>query len=162
MRGHSGGCMTLGKGMPINSSTKQKINTRSSTETELVAADDFMPIILWTNYFLEAQGYGHQDTILYQDNQSAILLEKNGRKSSSKRTKHLNCRFYFITDRINSKELSVEYCPTEAMPGDYYNKPLERKILLQVSQTNLEPAGLIPSTHLIKGACWAFTFIINP
>jgi hypothetical protein len=128
MRGHTGGCMTLGKGMPINSSTKQKINTRSSTETELVAADDFMPIILWTNYFLEAQGYGHQDTVLYQDNQSAILLEKNGRKSSSKRTKHLNCRFYFITDRINSKELSVEYCPTEEMPGDYFTKPLQGKL----------------------------------
>jgi hypothetical protein len=28
MRGHSGGCMSLGKGMPINTSTKQKINTR--------------------------------------------------------------------------------------------------------------------------------------
>jgi hypothetical protein len=88
--------------MPINTSTKQKLNTRSSTETELVAADNFMPIILWTNYFLEAQGYGHQDTILYQDNQSAILLEKNGCKSSSKRTKHLNCRFHFIANRINT------------------------------------------------------------
>ena len=86
MRGRSGGCMSLGKCMPINTSTKQKINTRSSTKTELVVANNFMPIILWTNYFLKAQGYGHQDTILYQDNQSAILLEKNGRKPSSKRT----------------------------------------------------------------------------
>jgi len=128
MRGHSGGCMSLGKGMPINTSTKQKINTRSSTETELVAADDFMPIILWTNYFLDAQGYGSQDTILYQDNQSAILLEKNGRKSSSKRTKHLNFRFYFITDRINNNELSVEYCPTEEMVGDFFTKPLQGKL----------------------------------
>ena len=68
MRGHSGGCLSLGKGMPINTSTKQKLNTCSSTETELVASDDFMPIILWTNYFLEAQGYGSQNTILYQDN----------------------------------------------------------------------------------------------
>jgi hypothetical protein len=62
MRGHSGGYMSLCKGMPINTSTKQKINTQSSTETELVAADDFMSIILWTNSFLKAQGYGHQDT----------------------------------------------------------------------------------------------------
>jgi hypothetical protein len=83
-----------------------------------------MSIILWTNYFLEAQGYGHQDIILYQDNQSVILLENNGQKSSSKRTKHINCRFYFITDRINSNELSVEYCPTEEMTGDFYTKPL--------------------------------------
>jgi hypothetical protein len=128
MRGHSGGCMSLGQGMPINTSTKQKINTRSSTETELVAADDFMPIILWTNYFLDAQGYGTDATILYQDNQSAILLERNGRKSSSKRTKHLNCRYYFITDRINSKELSVEYCPTGEMVGDFFTKPLQGKL----------------------------------
>jgi hypothetical protein len=128
MRGHSGGCMSLGNGMPINTSTKQKLNTRSSTETELVAADDFMPIILWTNYFLEAQGYGHQDTILFQDNQSAMLLEKNGRRSSSKRTKHINCRFYFITDRINFDELSVEYCPTGEMIGDFFTKPLQGKL----------------------------------
>ena len=87
-----------------------------------------MPIILWTNYFLEAQGYGHQDTILYQDNQSAILLEKNGHKSSSKRTKHLNCCFYFIPDRINSNELSVKYCPIEEMIGDFYTKPLQGKL----------------------------------
>jgi hypothetical protein len=134
MRGHSGGCMTLGQGMPINTSTKQKINTRSSTETELVAADDFMPIILWTNYFLDAQGYSTHDTILYQDNQSAILLEKNGRKSSSKRTKHLNCRYYFITDRINSKELTVEYCPTGEMVGDFFTKPLQGQLFYKFRQ----------------------------
>ena len=132
MRGHSGGCMSLGKGMLCNTSTKQKLNTRSSTETELVAADDFMPVILWTNYFLEAQGYGHQDTMLYQDNQSAILLEKNGCKSSSKRTKHLNYQFYFITDRIHNKELFVEYCPTEEMVGDYFTKPLQGKLFYKI------------------------------
>jgi hypothetical protein len=120
--------MTLGQGMPINTLTKQKINTRSSTKTELVAADNFMPIILWTNYFLEAQGYSNQGSLLYQDNQSAILLKRNGQKSSSKRTKHLNIRFYFITDRINNSELSVEYCPAEEMVGDYFTKPLQGKL----------------------------------
>jgi hypothetical protein len=93
-----------------------------------------MPVILWTNYFLEAQGYGHQDTILYQDNQSSILLEKNDRKSSSKRTKHLNCRFYFITDQIHNNELSVEYCPTEEMIGDYFTKPLQGKLFYKFRQ----------------------------
>ena len=108
-------------------------NRRSTLEVllrlnSLPAANDFMLIILCTNSFLESQGYGHQDTILYKDNQSAILLEKNGRKSSSKRTKHLNCRFYFITDRINSNELSVKCCPTEEMTGDFYTKPLQGKL----------------------------------
>jgi hypothetical protein len=50
MRGHSGGVLSLGRGFPIVSSTKQKLNTRSSTETEIVGADDFMPAICWTRY----------------------------------------------------------------------------------------------------------------
>ena len=78
MCGHSGGCMSLGIGMPITGSSKQKLNMCSSTEMELIMADDFMPHILWMNLFLEAQDYKTLGTILYQDNQSAILLEKNG------------------------------------------------------------------------------------
>jgi hypothetical protein len=41
IRGHSGGGLSLGRGFPIVSSTKQKLNTRSSTETEIKGADDF-------------------------------------------------------------------------------------------------------------------------
>ena len=65
--------MSLGKDMPINTSTKQKINTRSSTKTELVAADDFLPIILWTYYFLEAQEYGHDVPSLLSSIPSLIV-----------------------------------------------------------------------------------------
>ena len=84
-----------------------------------------MPQVLWTRYFLEAQGYTVHDSVVYQDNQSAILLEKNGRGSSSKRTRHINIRYFFVTDRIQSKELNVEYCPTGNMTGDFFTKPLQ-------------------------------------
>ena len=77
------------------------------------------------NYFLDAQGYGYSHTIVYQDNKSAILLEKNGKASSGKRTKHINIRYFFVTDRIGAKELSVEYCPTDEMIADYFTKPLQ-------------------------------------
>jgi hypothetical protein len=103
MRGHSGGGLSLGRGFPIVSSTKQKLNTRSSTETEIMGADNFMPAIRWTRYFTKAQGYGVKDNVLFQDNKSSIILEKNGKASSSKRTKHINIRYFFITD-IVSKE----------------------------------------------------------
>ena len=82
MCGHTGGGLTLGRGFPISTSTKQKLNTRSSTESELVGVDDMMPIILWTRYFLIAQGYGIIENLLLQDNKSAILLEHNGKASS--------------------------------------------------------------------------------
>ena len=125
LHGHSGGGLSMGRGFPIVSSTKQKLNTRSSTESEIVGADDFMPAICWTRYFMEAQGYTINDNILFQDNKSAILLEKNGKVSSSKRTKHINIRYFFITDRVQKNEVSVVWCPTGDMIADFATKPLQ-------------------------------------
>jgi hypothetical protein len=92
---------------------------------ELVAVNNIMPQIIWSRYFLEAQGYGVTDNVVYQDNQSAMLLERNGRRSSSKRTCHINIRYYFVTDRIEANEVTVEYCPTGEMMGDFFTKPLQ-------------------------------------
>ena len=102
MREHSGGGLSLGRRFSIASSTKQKLNTRSSTETELVGADKFMPAICWTQYFLKAQGYSISDNVLFQDKKISILLEKNGKASSSKRTKHINIRYVFITSQAGN------------------------------------------------------------
>ena len=125
MRGHSGGAMTLGIGFPISSSSKQKLNTRSSTESELVGVDDLMSLILWSCNFLRVQGYSVKDNILYQDNKSAILLERNGKLSSGKRTKHIAIRYFFVTDRIKSRELKAKWCPTADMVADFLTKPLQ-------------------------------------
>jgi hypothetical protein len=108
-----------------HSSTKQKLNTRSSTETEIVGADNFMPAICWTQYFMKAQGYGVKENVLFQDNKSSIILEKNGKASSSKRTKHINIRYLFITDCVKKEEVSVVWCPTGDTIGDFANKPLQ-------------------------------------
>jgi hypothetical protein len=90
-----------------------------------VGADDFMPAICWTHYFMKAQGYGVRDNVLFQDNKSSILLEKNGKASSSKCTNHINIRYFFITDRVSNEEVSVVWCPTGDMIGDYATKPLQ-------------------------------------
>ena len=74
---------------------------------------------------MEAQGYHVQDNILFQDNKSAILLEKNGKASSSKHTKHINIRYFFITDQVNAGDVSLVWCPTGDMIGDFMTKPLQ-------------------------------------
>ena len=51
------------------------------------------------------------DNVVYQDNQSAMKLEKNGRASSGKQTQHVNIHYFLVTDRIQAKEIKVEYCP---------------------------------------------------
>ena len=69
--------MTLGQGAISSTRRKQKINTKSSTETELVAVHDKLRDVLWMRYFLESQGYSIEENIIYQDNMSTLSLEKN-------------------------------------------------------------------------------------
>ena len=124
----------MGRGFPISVSTKQKLNTRSSTESELVGVDDMMPIICWTRYFLLSQGYGiiEIENLLLQDNRSSILLEQNGRASSGKRTRHINIRYFFIMDRVNMKEISIDWCPTKKMVAEYMTKPLQGSLFREL------------------------------
>jgi hypothetical protein len=74
---------------------------------------------------MKAQGYGVKDNVLIQDNKSSILLEKNGKASSIKRTKNINIRYFFITDRLSKEEVSILWCSTGDMIGDYATKPLQ-------------------------------------
>ena len=117
-------------------SKKQKLNKKISTEAELIVADDAMPHMLWTRYFLEAKGYGIGKNILYQDNMSAMLLEKNRKKYSTKNTKHINVRYYFIKDRIETGDVVIEHFPTEEILEDNFTKPLQgalfRKFMAEI------------------------------
>ena len=84
-----------------------------------------MPQIIWTKNFLDAQEYTVIESQVNQDNQSTMLLAKNGRASSGKRTRHINIRYFFVTDRVKSKEINIKYCPTGEMVGDFFTKPLQ-------------------------------------
>ena len=57
MRGYTGGVISMGKDTMIHNCTKHKLNTKSSTESEVVGVSDFLPYIIWASYFLKAQGY---------------------------------------------------------------------------------------------------------
>ena len=57
MKSHTGGVISFGTGAVMSKSTKQKLNTKSSTEAELVGASDYLPNAIWAKKFLEAQGY---------------------------------------------------------------------------------------------------------
>jgi hypothetical protein len=66
-----------------------------------------------------------QASILNQDNLIAILLEKNGKASTGKRTKHISVRYLFIKDRIRSGEITMKHCPAAEMLADHFTKPLQ-------------------------------------
>ena len=84
-----------------------------------------MLYLLLLRYFLLAQGYERVRTIdVLQDNQSAILLEQNGILSSTQTTKHLNSRYFYVLNRVDSKKIAIIWCPTNKVVADYLTKPL--------------------------------------
>ena len=71
-----------------------------------------------------AQGYAIKNNIIYQYNQSAIRMEKNGRNSCTGNSRHIHIRYFFVKYRIEKEEIRVEYCPTHLMLADFFTKPL--------------------------------------
>ena len=123
-KSHSGIVTTLGEGAVDAESTKQKLVTTSSAESELVTLAGAVMVAIHKKEFLEYQGYQVGPALIYQDNQSAITLARKG-KSTSPRTRHVNIRYFFVHDRINSGEVAVEYLSTDEMLADLLTKPLQ-------------------------------------
>ena len=124
MKGHTGGCVTFGRGAVMSKSTKQKLNTKSSTETEIVGCSDYMTQPLWGKKFIEAQGY-KLDCDAHQDNKSAMQMEINGRKSCGPKSRHIDIRYFWFHDRIKKGEFNIVHCPTHKMIADFFTKPLQ-------------------------------------
>ena len=73
--------------------------------------------------FIEYQEFQVKLNIIYQDNTSTMKLEKNGKASSGKRTRHFDIKYFYVTDLIARQEVEVIYCPTDDMLADYMTKP---------------------------------------
>ena len=94
-KGHTCLIYTVGgmHGFIFAKSVKQKCVSRSSSESELIAADTSMPYILNLRGLLCELGHPQPPTVLYQDNQSSIWLSEHG-SSKSGRTQHIRVRFH--------------------------------------------------------------------
>ena len=83
-----------------------------------------MLLVIWTHNFISAQGYKINDNIVFQDNQSAIVLEKNSR-AFGWCTWHIDSQYFFVTNRIKHGDMQIEYCPTGDMVAYFFAKPLQ-------------------------------------
>jgi hypothetical protein len=124
MLSHAGGADTLGAGYHDVRSSKQKLVTKSSTESEIVGVTDHSPQPIHSRNFLIAQGFKMNPLIICQDNQSTIALLNKGR-STAIATRHINCRHFFIHNRIKTGEVKLQYIPTQDMVADILTKPLQ-------------------------------------
>ncbi len=60
-----------------------------------------------------------------------MLLEMNGHASSSKRTRHIEIRYYYVADQVAKGDLRVVWCPMDEMIVDFLTKPLQGKVFVE-------------------------------
>mmetsp|Transcript_12222 Transcript_12222/g.26736 ORF Transcript_12222/g.26736 Transcript_12222/m.26736 type:complete len:435 (+) Transcript_12222:895-2199(+) len=136
MISHTGAVLTLGRGELSAQSKKQKLVTKSSTEAELVGASDSLGQVIWATILLKAAGYEVSVPVLQQDNTSTIALIHEGR-SSSRRTRHINIRYFFLSDKVKRDEVRVAHCPSPEMVADVLTKPLQGKKFIRFRKSLL-------------------------
>jgi len=108
---------------------------RKSIRRVLLGVDDAMPLCMWARHFFLHQGLKLKHTapskrlgkrnIVLQDNASSIQLEKNGKRSSGKQTRHIAIRYFYVTSKVRNGEISITYCPTKEIVSDFLTKPLQ-------------------------------------
>ena len=131
MRSHTGCVIGVGLGPVYAKSSAQKLNTKSSTEAELVGLSDSSNQVIWTRNFLINQGYNLGPATIYQDNMSTIAMLKNGGSNSS-RTRHIAIRYFFVSDRVKTGEIKIEYMATGEMLADILTKPLQGQLFVKL------------------------------
>lgn len=114
----------------------------------MVGIDDAMTFVMWVWYYLEEQMKNLPHTsklkdlgihnVIKQDNTNGIQLEQNGKQSSTKRTRHINIRYFCVTDKIKDKNMSVIYKHTHDMVSDYLTKPLQGSLFAKHRDALLE------------------------
>ena len=114
MKSQTGLAVTLGDGVTFAQSKTQQLNSKSSTESELIALTDASSHVIWDRDYLICQDYDIGPVTIYQDNMSTMALVKKGYSTASN-TRHINIRYFFIKDRVDKGELIIEYLPIEEM-----------------------------------------------
>ena len=140
-KGQSGCMVFLGNTLVHATCRKQKIVTRDSTESELVALSDYVVEGGLVEEFLMDLGTLMDvdliDTplLIFQDNKSTItLVETNGGKP---RNKYMRVRIAYVAERLGTGEVYVKYVHTSKMIADLLTKPLQGEAFYRFAQAAL-------------------------
>lgn len=85
-----------------------------------------LKLLVWSKPHVQALGCRPRMTMV-QDNTSAMWLMKNGKASSTKRTRHLNIGHFAIEDHLDRMEFELECCSTDDIWADFMSEPLQGK-----------------------------------
>jgi hypothetical protein len=123
-KGHTGLTINRGRSTLVSVCKKQKIATKSSTESELVGLSDVLSEIENSQVYMEEQGVELDIPLVYQDNMSTIALVSSV-DSGNVRSRHLNARRSIVHEAWNVlRSIEIKYLPTREMIADVLTKPL--------------------------------------
>jgi hypothetical protein len=122
---HSGIHFTLGKygNTILCKSLKQKTVATSSTEAELICIFDGLDYLIWVRNVLEFLGYKQNTTTIYQDNTSTITMAYMGRGSSGSRTRHIDIKYFYVKQFLDSKAMEIDHLGRDNMSADFFASP---------------------------------------
>ena len=122
---HSGVHFTLGKygNSVLWKSIKQKTVATSSTEAELICIFDGLDYLIWIRNVLAFLGYPQGTSTIFQDNTSTITMAYMGRGSSGSRTRHIDIKYFYIKQFLDSKDLEIDHLGRDNMTADFFASP---------------------------------------
>ena len=129
-RSISGYVLFLGAGPISWTSRKQQLVTLSTVESEYVSLSEAAREVIWLRGLLSELGFVQDGpTTIFQDNRGTIAMA--GNLKSSRRSKHVDIKFHFIKEKIESNEIVLKHCPSEEMVADIATKALGPNLFLK-------------------------------
>jgi hypothetical protein len=121
-KSHSGYVFTMNGGPISWKSKKQPIVALSSMEAEYIALSEAAKEALWLKKLKDDLQENRNILTIYEDNQSCIKTASDVIRNE--RSKHIDVRFHFLRELVESKEIQITYCPTQQMIADMLTKSL--------------------------------------
>jgi len=140
-RSTTGTLFYLLRSLIVWTSKRQHMVALSSCEAEYCALCDSAKELVWIRNLVSDIYPGLVDTgatIVHEDNEAAIKLASN--PIDHARTKHIDVRLHYVRDRIQAKDLTLQWCPTQLMVADTLTKQLSKPVF----QRHRESMGLVP------------------
>jgi hypothetical protein len=122
-RSTGGYCIQMQGGLVAWKSGIQEVVATSSTEAEYIAYSPCLKEIKWIQATLRQLGHpASLPTMLFSDSQGAIALANSSGYRA--RTKHIDVRYHFVREGVQTGAIHLQYRPTDDMPADGLTKPL--------------------------------------
>jgi hypothetical protein len=113
----------------------------SSTESEYIAVSAAVQEAIFLRRLLDDLGFPQRSpTVIYEDNQGCLYLSENS--GVQQRTKHIDIRYHFIREHVESEEIKLEYIRTDEQLADLLTKPLSRQRVVVLSKKLLGYEGV--------------------